>query len=333
MLNNVANYSFRASHCVLTVHKAFRCNSMVVNSAVLQFVFGALEIARKKMEAMKHHGSQDDITLGKGRSGANLWEIAITIDQPNDNPDFLEISILNFDTSSSMQVNMAKSFEVDTNAYLVSNYLMEIGLGTIGGSYECGRVSGLAVNTLWNLQRLRIPVHEYCTQPFPILHSDDLAAGRTQAMIRVGMCLDLVEKRHAFVDSGKLRVLLIDPDEAIAAMSAHTLHLEGWECNVVTSYAQLEQDLLSKDEKVYTSHLSYDIVVVDVRLRDKIYADIGVDLAFLLPAMCVVGMVPYKGFSVRRRSYFRGFVSRPFNDNTIQHLVTVAKTAVSEEIF
>jgi hypothetical protein len=265
-----------------------------------------------------------------------LSEIAIIFDQPNDNADFLEICILNPDLSSSKSVNtanLAGSFKSNEKTYLVSNYLMEIGLGTIGGSYDCGWVSGLEVNKQWFIQRLRVPVHEYCAQPFPILLSSQLATRRAQAIIRASTCFGLVEKRHAFVESNKLRVLLIDPDEAIAAISAHTLHLEKWECNVITSYAQLKEDLLSKDEKVYTPHLSYDVVIVDVAMRDKIYADIGVDLAFLLPTMCVVGMVPHSRTSVNRKNYFRGFVTRPFNKTTIQHLVKVIKTAVSVEIF
>jgi hypothetical protein len=52
----VASYSFIASNCVLTVDTVPGINGIVVNSAVLQFVFGAVEIARKKVETNTKDG-------------------------------------------------------------------------------------------------------------------------------------------------------------------------------------------------------------------------------------------------------------------------------------
>ena len=213
----------------------------------------------------------------------------------------------------------------------IPKYFLKTSVGWLNGSYLCGRVVGSTHNVERNIQRIIVPVKENCPYPFDFR----LAYMRTvpvERLLRIGARLGIIEQTRVMTVTGKLRVLIIDPNTKIAAMTAHSLRLSGWECVVANDYAGIAEALRLRDNLGIVSQAGFDTVLLDYAFRKKMIAEEGVDFAILLHAICVIGMVDSMPVG-EPSGPFSGFISKPFTSATIAKISGILKSVALGEIF
>ena len=155
--------------------------------------------------------------------------------------------------------------DVRNDPFLVPKYLLTTGLAAIGGQYLSGRAAGLIKSANLNLQRLTCPIANAPPTSFPSLRPH-ASTHSTESMIRVGTTLGIVENSHASIVRGSnLRVLLLEADTAMSHISAHILHLEGWDCAVVSSYPELKKRFT--DDGDLSVHEDWDVILIDQKIE------------------------------------------------------------------